>query len=156
MSMMPKSGCAGFENTFPLGLAGGLESISINTTNINVLECLPQQDMMQNLVTERTCGSLLLVQERIQKSPYVYLCIDKGNKNGSKNLENYIAWYNVDWKRVQTYLLDVDCTDEKLKDSAEAVLHSLKKVFLQTYLFSFTFSVPTVAEVVLFLHCFRN
>ena len=156
MSMLPNAGCAGFANAFPLGLAGVLENIGIDTTDVNVVECLPQRDKLQNLVTERACDSLMLVQESIRKNPYLYLCIHKGNKNGNKNLAKYIAWYDVDWKRVRTYLLDVDCTDKKTKDSAEAVLHSLKKVFLQTYRFYFTVSVPTVAEVVLFSHCFGN
>ena len=88
MSMLPKSRCAGFANNFPLGLAGVLDNISINTTNVNVVECLHQQDTLQNLGTEHACNILLLVQESIQKNPYVYLCMDKGNKSGNKNLAN--------------------------------------------------------------------
>ena len=99
MSMLPKSRCTGFANA--LGLTGVLENIGIDTTNVNVVECLPQQDTLQNLVTERVCNSLFLVQDSIQKNLYVYLFIDKGNKNVNKNLEKYIAWYNVDWKRVR-------------------------------------------------------
>ena len=63
MSMLPNSRCAGFANAFPLGLAGVLENIDIDTTNVNVVECLPQRDKLQNIVTVRATASCLSKRE---------------------------------------------------------------------------------------------
>ena len=71
----------------------------------------------------------MLTQQSILKNPHVYMSCDKRNKNGNKNLAKYLCWHCKEEKRVKTFLLDVDCTDEDTNDIAKAMKHSLARMF---------------------------
>ena len=64
------------------------------------------------MVEENDIVNILLTQEYIRKNRYVYICCDKGNKKGNKNLPKFICWYNKDDAKVKTFMIDCDCTDE--------------------------------------------
>jgi hypothetical protein len=55
--------------------------------------------------------------------------VDKGNKKGNKNLATFVCWYDVDEKKVKTYLIDTDCADESTKKICDAIHHSLTLFF---------------------------
>ena len=73
--------------------------------------------------------TILLTRESIRNNPFVFISADKGNKKGNKNLAKYLCWYCVKDRRVKTYLLDVDCSDENSEDVAIAIKHSLLRMF---------------------------
>ena len=128
MAMVPKAGCAGFSTALLIAVAGVLENLGVP---VNDTLFLPGKDKVNELLTERAVDSIIEVQESIRKNPFVFISADKGNKAGNKNLAKYICWYDNELKRVRKFLLDVDCTDENTKDTAEAITHALKRVFPQ-------------------------
>ena len=89
----------------------------------------PSRNTIQQLVEQNKVDTILLTQESIRKNPFIYVSSDKGNKKGNKNLAKYICWYDVDTKQVKTFLLDVCCIDENTDKIANAMAHSLKRIF---------------------------
>ena len=109
MAMIPKAGCAVFSTALSIAVAGVLENLG---TTVDDVTFLPGKEKINELLTERAIDSILEVQESICHNHYVYISADKGNKAGNKNLAKYIYWYNIKFKRVMIFLLDVDCTNK--------------------------------------------
>ena len=69
MSMVPKAGCSGFATDLPLSVAGVLEKGGV-TVDENIVNCLPSNDFVGTMITERAVDSIMLVLVSIRNNPY--------------------------------------------------------------------------------------
>ena len=57
------------------------------------------------------------------------IVVTKVIKKNNKNLAKKNCWFDLETKKVKTFLMDVNCTDEETEDIGVAVVHSLKRLF---------------------------
>ena len=136
-SMLPQAGMSGVATVAPMIVCAVLANARINVESKKIISSLPGKDHIARMVVNNAVDAIILTNESITKNPIIYLSADKGNKKGNKNLAKYLCWYCVVDKRVKTFLLDVDCTDENSEDIARAIKHSLKRVFGDGHLLVF-------------------
>ena len=94
-----------------------------------LVDSQPNKNIVQKFVTTNAVNTCLLTESSIKKNPNVYISADKGNKKGNKNLAKFICWYDNELKKVKTFLMDTDCSDENTSDVADAIEHSTKRLF---------------------------
>ena len=81
------------------------------------------------MVAYKAVETVLLTQNSIRKNQHVFILADKGNKKGNKNLVKCICWYDIDDCKVNTFLLDVNYTDEDIEEITGALEQSLRRLF---------------------------
>ena len=128
-SMVPQAGMSGVATIAPMIVAGILANAGLDFKTDLLIESLPGRIAIGDFVVNNAADTIIMMRSSIKSNPRVYLSCDKGNKKGNKNLAKYISWYCKDSKRVKTYLLDVNCTDENTDDIANAIKHSLVQTF---------------------------
>ena len=90
---------------------------------------MPSHTHIKKMVENNVVSSVMLTREAIRKKKYIYICADKGNKKGNKNLPKFICWYDLDDEKVKTSMIDCNCTDESIKDIPRALRHSIARIF---------------------------
>ena len=128
-SCVPQAGYSGIATVAPFIIGAFLENCGIEYTSKKLVSSLPCNMTFKNMVEENAVSNIMLTQESIRKNRYIYICADKGNKKGNKNLPKFICWFDIDSGKVKTFLIDCDCTDESTEDVAAALKHSLDRVF---------------------------
>ena len=127
--MVPQAGMNGVATIIPIVVDTVVENAGIKTNAAKVVRSLPSGPTIAKMVIQNAADTIMLMKESIRHNPVVFISCDKGNKKGNKNLAKYLCWYCVKENKVKTFLLDVDCTDENSHDIAQAIKHSLKKIF---------------------------
>lgn len=128
-TLVPQCGYSGFATVLPFVIGSLFANAGINIDMDSVVKSLPQRDKIQDLVTDVAVDNILLTRQSIRKNNNIFFPCDKGNKKGNKNLSKIISWFDVDERKVKTFLLDVNCTDESSNKIADAVGHSLTGLF---------------------------
>ena len=128
-SMVPQAGMSGVATIAPMIAAGMLANAGLEYDTDLLIESLPGRIAIGDFVVNNAADTIVMMRSAIKSGTRVYLSCDKGNKKGNKNLAKYVSWYCTDTKRVKTYLLDVNCTDENTDDIAKAIKHSLEQTF---------------------------
>ena len=126
---LPQAGYDGIAQVLPFIVGSLLENSGIKYNRDKLVSSLPSNMTIKKMVEDNAVGNILLTQESIRKNTCIYICCDKGNKKGNKNLPKFICWYDLDDKKVKTFMIDCDCTDESTEDVAVALKHSLKRIF---------------------------
>ena len=122
-SAVPQCGFSGLSTILPLAVASVFINSGIHIDPDLIVGSQPCRNKILDIVTQNATETILLTKASVLKNPVIYISVDKGNKKGNKNLAKYIFWYNNEKKKVQTFLLDVDCTDETSADVAQALAH---------------------------------
>ena len=128
-SLVPQCGYAGISTILPILMSTILMNCGIQIDAEKIIASLPSPQYLQTSVTNYAVETAILVRSSIEKNPNVYLSCDKGNKKGNKNLAKFLCWYDVNKKRVRTFLIDVCCVDEDTTDIFQGVYHSIKRFF---------------------------
>ena len=128
-SVVPQCGYAGLSTAVPFIIGSLFVNAGVPINTESLVNSQPSDNTVQRLVEKSAVNTIILVQESLRRNQYVYISADKGNKKGNKNLAKFICWYDVEAKEVKTLLLDVNCTDENTNEIADAIMHSLKKLF---------------------------
>lgn len=128
-SLVPQCGYSGLSSVIPLAIGSVFANAGIPLNYDKLVDSQPSHNYIKALVEKNAVDNILLAKDSIGPNPCLYISIDKGNKKGNKNLAKYICWYCKKEKKVKTFLLDVDCTDEKTDEIVEALTHSLDRMF---------------------------
>jgi len=128
-SILPKAGYEGIAESLPFFIGSFLSNCGISYNPERLVNSLPSNKTIERAVEDNAVSNILLTQDAIRKNLFVYICADKGNKKGNKNLSKFICWYDQSEKKVRTFLIDCDCTNESTIDVAAALNHSLRRVF---------------------------
>ena len=128
-SLVPQCGYYGLSSIIPFIIGSVFTNGNIPIDSNLLVNSQPLRNTIQRLAEQNVFDTILLTQESIRKNPFIYVSSDKGNKKVNKNLAKYICWYDVDTKQVKTFLLDVCCTDKNTNKIANAMAHSLKRIF---------------------------
>jgi len=128
-SIIPKAGYEGIAESLPFFIGSFLSNCGISYNPERLVNSLPSNKTIERAVEDNAVSNILLTQDAIRKNLFVYICADKGNKKGNKNLSKFICWYDQSEKKVRTFLIDCDCTNESTIDVTAALNHSLRRVF---------------------------
>jgi len=128
-SCLPQAGYDGIARVLPFIIGSFLQNCGISYNRDKLVTSLPSNMTIKKMVEDNAVDNILLTQESIRKNRFIYICCDKGNKKGNKNLPKFICWYDYDDKKVKVFMIDCDCTDESTEDVALALKHSLERVF---------------------------
>lgn len=128
-SCLPQAGYDGIARVLPFIVGSFLQNSGITYNRDKLVTSLPSNMTIKKMVEDNAVDNILLTQDSIRKNRFIYICCDKGNKKGNKNLPKFICWYDYDDKKVKVFMIDCDCTDESTEDVALALKHSLERVF---------------------------
>ena len=95
-------------------------------TTDELVSSLPLYNKIKEMVADKAIETVLLTKNSIRKNHHVFISTDKGNKKGNNHLVKFIRWYNIDDRKVKTFLSDVDCTDKGVDEIAGVLEHSLR------------------------------
>ena len=114
----------GIAESLPFFLGSFLLNCGILYNPERLVNSLPSNKTIERAIKDNAVLNILLTQDVIRNNSFVYICADKGNKKGNKNLSKFICWYNQSEEKVRTFLIDCDCTHESMADVAAALNHS--------------------------------
>ena len=89
----------------------------------------PSKNKIKEFVTKNSTTTLLVTEASVKENHVVCISVDKGNKAGNKNLAKFICWYDRENKKVKTFLIDTDCSDDDTDKIADAITHSIRRLF---------------------------
>ena len=93
-SLLPSGGYAEFSTMLPFVIAFISENAGIPCDMLKLVNSLPNRDIIRKCVTRNAIDTVILNQDSVQGNHHVYLSSDKGNKEGRKNLANFICLFD--------------------------------------------------------------
>ena len=129
VTLVPSCSYFGLSTLLPFAVGSVFEDAGIELDKSRLIESLPSSQTLRTLVTETAVDTVLLTRQSLQLNPHVYITCDKGNKKGNKNLAKVICWFDNLKKKVQTFLVDIDQSDENTSEVCDGLMHSLTRLF---------------------------
>jgi hypothetical protein len=104
------------------------ESFSLDKYS-SLATSFPSAAHLQKCIMGYAVDCLMEVAEELHNAEAVYLTSDKGNKKGLGHFVKILSWWDNKLERVQMFTLDIDASEGTSSGCADAVEHSMKKLF---------------------------
>jgi hypothetical protein len=132
VALNPQSSFKALELTFALSHAALLADAGVNLVKLSDLAySVPSASTLSEFVADAATDSKFVAAEEIlEEGAKVFLICDKGAlKTANAHFVKILAWYSSKEQRVKMFLLDTEDTDGHSNECADAIKHSLLKIF---------------------------